>query len=317
MSTLLCYNEANMDNQHKRGYPLHIARALEAADSACRAGGDGSGGESCHDAVLRLADSILYYLGAVAVAQYSQASLLEQSKPDPTLSRSLRSLRRVLPGQWLLWTARSLDATPEGPLSMLGGWYNGEHDAEIAQAYETIRQAMVEHLGYTGEYGSREQVSPRLLLEMVNQYRIRLSKAPANVTSGETQAAVSAALNAGLQAILSSSPIFTEYSLYAPQQRKLLVGSKAVTPMPPLTVPADAEAATILLYPPGEMPDYTKRPNLQTERQPLFPLDPLLIYTLCPQCGQERVAALQGVANGTPGHLGLDPDCGHILRVGD
>jgi hypothetical protein len=95
-------------------YPLPVARALEAAERAC--GGDGDNGTTCHAAVMRLATTLAYYVGAIAVAQYTQALLTGQIEPDPTLSRSLRSLRRVLLGQWLGWAARGLAAAPGGPV---------------------------------------------------------------------------------------------------------------------------------------------------------------------------------------------------------
>jgi hypothetical protein len=103
-----------------------------------------------------------------------------------------------------------------------------------------------------------------------------------------------------------------EYPLYAPQQRQLLMGLSATAPMPPMTAP-DTEA-TILVYPPGEPPDYTKRPDLTAERLPLFPLDPLLAYLRCEQCGTHRMAALSEVAGGTPAYRGLDPECRHTLH---
>ena len=86
--------------------------------------------------------------------------------------------------------------------------------------------------------------------------------------------------------------------------------------MPPISAPADVPAS-LLLYPPGEAPDYTKRPNLQSERVPLFPLDPLLAYPECHECNRPRVAALQEVVSGAPTYLGLDPDCGHVFGTTD
>src|SRR5437016_2136278 len=91
-------------------YPLPITRWLEAAERTCVAGE----GVGCHEAALRLADAVVYYLGAVAVGQYSQALYRERIAPDPTLNRSLRTLRRVLPGQWLAWVSRGLEAVGKG-----------------------------------------------------------------------------------------------------------------------------------------------------------------------------------------------------------
>src|SRR5436190_15758045 len=289
-------------------YPLPIARWLEAADKLCT-GGDSAG---CHSAVLRLADTIVYYLGAVAVAQYSQALYTEQVEADPTLNRSLRMLRRVLLGQWLGWTARGLDAVPDGPVSDLAEWYSREQGGPVVETYTALRGIMVEHLVYTGEYGPKGMASPRHLLELVDQYRIRRSKTSGDALPPDIDEQVSQALRMGLRALLESAPFLTQYQLYAPGQRQLLMGPKATTPMPPISAPADTEA-TLLLYPPGEMPDYTKRPNLQAERVPLFPLDPLLVYARCQQCDGYRVAALQEVVGGSPVYLGLDPDCNHLI----
>lgn len=303
-----CYN-AGMEQNGNKAYPLPITRALGAAEKVCV----GEDGAACHDAALQLADALTYYLGAVAVAQYSQALYLEQAEADPTLNRSLRSLRRVLPGQWLGWTARGLAATPNGPVEGLARWYAEQQAGEVAQAYAELRRVMVERLAYTGEYGPKERVSPRLLLELIDQYRIRRGKSPSDALSPDTNLQVGRAILKGLQALLESADFLPDYQLYAPQQRQMLMGQKATTPMPPMPVPVGAEAS-ILFYPPGEMPDYTKRPNLQAERQPLFPLDPLLVYIQCAECGRYRVAALREVISGVPSYLGLDPDCRHAIQ---
>ena len=297
-----------MTNDAQILYPLPISRALAAFEQAC-AGGDPS---VCHAAAIRLADVIVYYLGAVAVAQYSQALYLGDIEADPTLNRSLRNLRRVLPGQWLGWTARGLAAAPTGPVEGLAGWYTREVEGEAVASYEVLRRVMTGTLDYTGEYGAREGAAPRHLLELIDQYRIRRGKSPAEKLRPDLDTEVSTALLSGLRALLKSAAFLTEYVLYAPNQRQLLMGDKATTPMPPMSAPADADA-TLLLYPPGELPDYTKRPNLQVEWLPLFPLDPLLIYARCSECGSYRVAALQEVVHGTPSYLGLDPDCGHLI----
>ena len=291
-------------------YPLPVARALEAAERAC--GGDGGDGATCHAAVMRLATTLAYYVGAIAVAQYTQALLTGQIEPDPTLSRSLRSLRRVLLGQWLGWAARGLAAAPGGPVEGLARWYGGKQAGDIANAYGGLLGLMREHLAYAGDYGPQETVSPRTLLELVDQYRIRRGKAPTGALPPDFDRRVTDTLLLGLRAMLDGAAFLKEYDLYAPQQRQLLMGPKPTTPMPPIQAPAEAaEAATLLLYSPGEEPDYTKRPDQQKQRQPLFPLDPLLAYLPCPQCNRHRVAALQEVVAGTPRYLGLDPDCEH------
>ncbi|MEO6458771.1 MAG: hypothetical protein ABIO92_10960 [Chloroflexia bacterium] len=291
-------------------YPLPISRWFEAARNM----GDEGGGAGRHEAVMRLADVITFYLGAVAVGQYSQALYTGRIEGDPTLGRSLRSLKRVLPGQWLLWAARGLEATPDGPVERLSAWYLDKQGGEIAHAYNALQKVMTEELGYTGEYGARGEVSPRALLEMVDQYKIIRGKRLEGRASFEHDGEVADALLSGLAALVASSDFFIEYELYAPRQRQLLMGAIATMPMPPMTAPGDAEAS-LLLYPPGEAPDYTKRPNLHNERAPLFPLDPLLVYGQCNACDTYRVGALRGVVDGVPSYIGLDPDCGHELLL--
>jgi hypothetical protein len=290
-------------------YPLPISRWLEAAWNA--------GDEGRHEAVMRLADAVTFYLGAVAVGHYYQALYTGRIGTDPTLSRSLWSLKRVLPGQWLLWAARGLGATADdnaGGMEQLSAWYMRPQNGGVAEAYRGLREVMVERLGYSGEYGSRETVAPRVLLEMADQYRIIRGKRLEGQASFGHDSQVASVLLGGLEALLGSSGFFTEYELYAPQQRQLLMGTKAITPMPPMSAPGDAEG-TLLLYPPGEAPDYTKRPSLQNERAPLFPLDPLLIYARCDVCDAYRVGALRGVIEGAPTYMGLDSECGHNLAA--
>lgn len=299
-------------------YPLPVTRALDAAEKV----GTGDDAAAWHGAVMRLADVLAYYLGAVAVAQYSQALYTGQIETDPTLNRSLRSLRRILPGQWLGWAARGLAATQDGvveglvKVEGLAEWYSKKQAGDVAKAYEALRALMVDRLAYTGEYGPQESVSPRTLLEMVDQYRIRRGKTNEGSFPPEFDKQVAGALLPGLREMLQGARFLKEYDLYAPGQRQLLMGPKPTSPMPPIAAPPEAAAAaTLLLYPPGEAPDYTKRPDLQAERQPLFPLDPLLAYVRCDQCNRHRVAALREVADNTPTYLGLDPDCGHTIRV--
>jgi len=353
------FQTMNQNQNMPKQYPLPIERALADGQEACnRAEASDADGVACHEAALRLADYLIYYLGAVAVGQYSQALYTGQIEPDPTLNRSLRSLRRVTRGQWLLWVARSLQEklrVTNYELRIAGShssfflltssfqaWYEGRVGGEVAQAYKVMRDLMVEQLAYTGEYGPQESVSPRLLLELVDQYQIRLAKTSSSPgmrnVEGEDPALreqgrdvqsnyalhithhaspLGGALFKGLRSALEGASFITEYQLYAPQARRLLMGPKATAPMPPISAPEElAASATILLYPPGEVPDYTKRPNLQAERAPLFPLDPLLVYQQCPQCDSNRVTALREVAGGTPSYLGLDPDCGHTITNG-
>jgi hypothetical protein len=171
---------------------------------------------------------------------------------------------------------------------------------------------MVTHLAYDGDYGSRQFVPPRILLEMVDQYRIRRAKMPPQVLIDDLDEQVAGALLPGLRALLYTAGFLSECVLYAPETRQLLMGTRPATAMPPMTVPPDlVDAATLLLYPPGAAPDYTKRPTLGDERLPLFPLDPLLVYIQCGECDSYRVAALSEVVNGKPTYRGLDPNCGH------
>src|SRR3954447_19759089 len=133
-------------------YSLPISRGLVAAEQACFSG---EGGE-CHAAAFRLADAVAYYLGAVAVAQYWQGQYEGTSEADPALNRSLRSLRRVLPGQWLGWTAKALATAPKGPVEGFAEWYTEEQEDVVAAAYTDLLRVMVEQLGYAGDYGPRE-----------------------------------------------------------------------------------------------------------------------------------------------------------------
>jgi hypothetical protein len=175
---------------------------------------------------------------------------------------------------------------------------------------------MVEKLSYGGEYGPRDEVSPRLFLELLDQYRVRRGKTPGDALQPGTLGEVADAALSGVRSLMQSATFLTEYQLYAPQQRKLLMGLEAATPMPPMHAPEDAaETATLLLYPPGEKPDYTRRPTLQAERLPLFPLDPLLTYLYCKECDEHHVAALREVINSLPIYQGLDPECKHVIRI--
>src|SRR4029079_15480826 len=141
------------------------------------------------------------------------------------------------------------------------------------------RGVMVAELEYAGDYGPATEVSPRLFLELLDQYRIRLSKSSPEALSADQRLALGKIILSGLHALLESGRFLAEYRLYAPQQRKLLMGLEESTPMPPISAPEDAmEAATLLFYPPGALPDYTKRPGTQPDIVPLFPLDPLLAY---------------------------------------
>jgi hypothetical protein len=294
-------------------YPLPIARALHDAERACPGDGDKV---KCHDAALWLTNILACYLGAVAVGQYSQALYRDQIEADPTLNRSLRSLRRVMPGQWLLWAARGLAATPDGPVAGLSEWYSHLETGALAEAYTIVRDVMVTRMEYEGEYGPRTEVSPRLLLELVDQYRVRGSKLPSDALPTEALAQVASAVMRGARILLEGAPSLAQYPLYAPQQRRLLMGLEATTPMPPMQAPEGAvEAATLLFYPPGVIPDYTKRPTLQAELLPLLPLDPLLSYLYCRECDAYQVAALREVANGAPTYQGLDPQCRHTISA--
>jgi hypothetical protein len=291
--------------------PLHIARALRAVDRATQ-------GIEQHARVLELADGLLYYLGALAIGQYSQAVVLEQVNADPALNRSLRSLRRVLPGQWLGWTAKGLEATPDGIVKGLREWYLQESTPELVTSYETLRGIMVADLGYTGDFGERTFVPPRGLLELVDQYRIRRGKVPPETLTGGVDERVAGALLPGLRAAISRATFLGEYVLYAPAQRQLLMGVKATTPMPPMSAPADLlDAASILLYPQSSVPDFTKRPSGDEENRPLFPLDPLIVYIESKEYDRFVMAALSGVEGGKPVYKGLDAECKGEIKQGE
>jgi hypothetical protein len=291
--------------------PLHIARALRAVESS-------PSGSDQHARVVDLADGLLYYVGALAIAQYSQAVVLEQINADPTLNRSLRSLRRILPGQWLGWTARALEATPKGVVEGLSEWYSQDSSAALATSYEELRAIMVADLAYAGDFGSRTFVPPRSLLELLDQYRIRRDKTPSETLQGDLDERVVNALLPGLRSAIDGTSFLREYVLYAPGQRQLLMGIKATTPMPPMSAPADlVDTATILLYPPGTIPDFTKRPRRDDESGPLFPLDPLIVYIESKECDRFIMAALSRVENGRPVYKGLDPECKGEIKQGE
>jgi len=295
--------------EERHEYALPVARASREADRSCS-----EDESSCHDSALWLTEVITCYLGAIAVGQYTQALYSGTIEADPTLNRSLRSLKRLLPGQWLLWGARGLAATPGGLVAGLSDWYTRAETGPLADAYAAVRGVMVEHLEYAGDYGPATEVSPRLFLELLDQYRIRLSKSSPEALSADQRLALGKTILSGLRALLESGRFLAEYRLYAPQQRKLLMGLEESTPMPPISAPDDAaESATLLLYPPGALPDYTKRPGTQADLLPLFPLDPLLAYLYCQECDSYRVAALRGLEGQTPTYQGLDPACRHKI----
>lgn len=289
-------------------YPLPLACALREAEQACA----DDAAAACHEEALWLADVVACYVGALAVGQYTQVFYSGEIEADPTLNRSLRALRRVLTGQWLLWAARGLAAAPSGPVEGLAKWYSRAESGLLAEAYAAVRAVMVEQLGYTGEFGPAEEVSPRLFLELLDQYRVRLGKSSPEALSPGERGRLGQAILSGLRDLLQSGTAMREYRLYAPQQRKLLMGLEERTPMPPLSVPEDAaEAATLLLYPPGSLPDYTKRPGAQAYTLPLFPLDPLLAYLYCQECDAYQVAALRGISGELPTYQGLS--CKHTI----
>jgi hypothetical protein len=300
-----------MNNASTPLLPLHITRALGAVDKTEQ-------GREQHARVLELADGILYYVAALAVGQYLQGVVLEQVQADPALNRSLRSLRRVLPGQWLGWAAKGLEATPNGIGEGLGDWYLRESTPELVASYEALRGIMVEDLGYNGDFGERAVVPPRGLLELVDQYRIRRGRVQAESVPEGVDEKVVGALLPGLRAAISGAGFLGEYVLYAPAQRQLLMGRKATTPMPPISAPADlAEAATVLVYARSSVPDFTKRPSGDEQSRPLFPLDPLIVYIESKECDRFIMAALKGVEGGKPIYKGLDPECEGEIRQGE
>jgi hypothetical protein len=256
-----------------------------------------------HEALLVMAETLAAVLGGIAVAAYQGRA----AQPDPALNRSLRTLRHVTLGQWLGWVRAALAAVPaaEAPIPGLAATYEALEDNLLLFGYEGLRGQMVVYLGGAGDYGPREAASTRLLLELINQYQLRLAKHPPAPDSGWDPMGIVTVLAPGLRAALSRLARLADYPLLGlvrdtggQVQVLRLMGFTAEES----SVELDPEAAppgTLLLADPDEMP--------------MLVLDPWLIFARCPECGNTQVAALAGQRDGGTDYFGLD--CGHVWPV--
>jgi hypothetical protein len=255
-----------------------------------------------HRQLLVAAETLAYYLGAVALSAYEQYQA-EGGTSDPALNRSLRSLRRPTFGQWLGWVRTALGAVPAGEslLPGLAAAYEAQDDGMLLLGYEGLRQMMVVQLGYTGEYGVRADASPRLLLELINQYQLRRANHPLPADSGFDEMGAVSVMAPGLRAALGRLALLAAYPLLGlvrtPAGTVEVLRLQGLSPAPS-AVELDPEAAapgTLLLANPDELP--------------MLVLDPWLIYAECPECGQVQVAAFQRREGETLHYRGLE--CEH------
>ena len=255
-----------------------------------------------HRQLLVAAETLAYYLGAVAISAYEQYQG-EGGTPDAALNRSLRSLRRPTFGQWLGWVRAALGAVPAGEslLPGLAAAYEAPDNGMLLLGYEGLRQMMVVQLGYTGEYGVREAASPRLLLELINQYQLRRANHPLPADSGFDEMGAVSVMAPGLRAALSRLAMLAAYPLLGlvrtPAGTVEVLRLQGLSPQAS-SMELDAEAAapgTLLLADPDELP--------------MLVLDPWLIYVECPQCGQVQVAAFGRREGETLYYRGLE--CEH------
>ncbi len=260
-----------------------------------------------HRQLLVLAETLVDYVAAIALAAYA-ADQAAGAPPDPTLNRSLRSLRRPTFGQWLGWAAAGLVAVPpEGaPVPGLAAAYETPHADLMLTAYEGLRGIMVVQLDYTGEYGAREAVSPRLLLELLNQYQLRLARHPPAPAVGFDEMAVIAVLGPGLRTVLGHLAVLAAYPLLALARGE--AGAIEVLRLQGLDV---VEAAVELE--PGAAPPGTLL-LADAEDQPMLVLDPWMIFAACPECGQVQVAVFAGREGDVLQYHGLE--CEHTWTQG-
>ena len=253
-----------------------------------------------HEALLVLAETLAAVLGGIAIAAYQG----RETPPDPALNRSLRNLRHVTLGVWLGWVRGALVAVPpaEAPIPGLAAAYEAADPDMLLIGYEGLRGQMVVYLGGAGDYGPREAASPRLLLELINQYQLRLAKHPPAPDSSWDPMGIVTVLAPGLRAALGRLAVLADYPLLGlvrdaggQVQVLRLMGFSAEES----SVELDPEAAppgTLLLADPDELP--------------MLVLDPWLIFARCPACGNTQVAALAGQRDATTDYFGLD--CGHV-----
>ncbi|HMA37851.1 MAG TPA: hypothetical protein VKY74_25595 [Chloroflexia bacterium] len=255
-----------------------------------------------HQQLLVAAETLAFYLAAVAISAYEQ-SQAEGGPPDPTLNRSLRNLRRLTFGQWLGWVRTALGAVPSAQALVPGlqAAYETPDSGMTLFGYETLRGLMVVGLGYTGEYGAREVASPRLLLEMINQYQLRRATHPPAPDAGFDDMAVVTALAPGLRAAYSRVALLAAYPLLG--LVRTAAGATEVVRLAGLGI----TASTVELEPEVAAPGTLLLAN--PDELPMLVLDPWLIYAECTQCGQVQIAAFAGQAGVTLRYHGLE--CEH------
>jgi hypothetical protein len=278
-------------------YPLPLARAWQRALIAA------TRPSFHHRQLLVAAETLTQYLGAVAIAAYEQYQS-EGGAPNPTLNRSLRNLRRPTFGQWLGWVREALAAVPGGADLLPGlpaAYETAERESMLMLGYEGLRALMVVQLGYTGEYGPREAVSPRLMLELINAYQLRLVTHPPPPDSNFDEMAVVSVIAPALRLLYSRLGMIAGYPLLGlvqpAGQAAEVLRLQGLDPAAS-TVELDAEAD-----PPGSL--LLANP----EELPMLVLDPWLIYGECPECGIVQVAAFAGQDGDTRHYHGLE--CEH------
>jgi hypothetical protein len=254
-----------------------------------------------HRQLLVAAEWMTCYLAAVAISAYEQ-HVAEGGAPDPALNRSLRSLRRVTFGQWLGWARSALAAVPKEAALVPGlrAAYEDTETGMMLMGYEGLRGLMVVQLGYTGEYGHREAVSPRLLLELINQYQLRLATHPPPPEAGFEEMAAVSVLGPGVRAVYSRMALLAPYPLLALVRTPQGVEALRLQGL-------GASASSVELEPGAEPPGSLLLAT--PEEMPALVLDPWLIYAECRQCGTAQVAAFAGQEAGARRYRGLD--CEH------
>jgi hypothetical protein len=256
-----------------------------------------------HEALLVLAETLTNLLGGIAIAAYTQRG----ATADPTLNRSLRSLRRPTWGQWLGWVRGALAALPpdEAPVPGLAAAYEATDTNLLLLGYEGLRGQMVVYLGYTGDYGHQEAASTRLLLGLINQYQLRLATHPPAPDSGWDPMGIVTVLAPGLRAALGRLSLLADYPLLglvrdADEQVQVLRLSGFSATESSVELEPDVEPpGTLLLADPDELP--------------LLVLDPWLVFARCPECDDVQVAAFAGQEGAQVRYRGLD--CGHSWEV--
>ena len=252
-----------------------------------------------HEALLALAETLTCLLGGIAVAAYTQRG----ATADPTLNRSLRNVRRLTWGQWLGWVRGALAAVSgdTAPIPGLAAAYEATDTNLLLLGYEGLRGQMVVYLGYTGDYGHEEAASTRLLLELINQYQLRLTTHPPPPDSGWDPMGIVTVLAPGLRAALRRFPMLADYPLLGlvrdadGQVQVLRLTGFSATESSVEMEPEVEPPGTLLLADPDELP--------------MLVLDPWLVFARCSECANVQVAAFAGQAGAHPRYQGLD--CGH------